>query len=367
MADENLLRTPLFQRHVDAGAKLASFGGWEMPIEYAGGGVLAEHRAVREAVGVFDVSHLGKGRVTGQGAAEFVNASLTNDLARIGQGQAQYTLCCDESGGVVDDLITYLRGAEDVFLVPNAANTTGVVRRLADAAPPGIEVANLHTAYGVLAVQGPRSADVLAALGLPADGNYMTFRDAERKGRPVMVCRSGYTGELGFELLPRWDDTAEVWDAVLAAARGLGGRACGLGARDTLRTEMGYPLHGQDLSLSISPLRARAGWAVGWGKERFWGRDALLAERAAGPAQLLWGLRSTDRGIPRPHMRVLDATGADVGEVTSGTFSPTLRAGIGLALLDRAVQEGAEVSVDVRGRRSTMTVARPPFVPSSPK
>jgi len=362
-----LLRTPLFGRHVDAGAKLASFGGWEMPIEYAGGGVLAEHRAVRESVGVFDVSHLGKARVTGPGAAAFVNATLTNDLGRISPGQAQYTLCCEESGGVVDDLIAYLYGDDDVFLVPNAANTAEVVRRLAAAAPAELAVSNLHDSFGVLAVQGPRAPEVLTALGLPAEGGYMSFRDADWKGRPVVVCRSGYTGERGFELLPRWDDAVELWDAVVAAAAGLGGRPCGLGARDTLRTEMGYPLHGQDLSLSISPVQARASWAVGWGKEAFWGRDALLAERAAGAARLLWGLKATDRGIPRPHMRVLDAAGTDVGEVTSGTFSPTLRAGIGLALLDRSVDEGDEVSVDVRGRRSTMTVTRPPFVASSPK
>ncbi len=362
-----LLRTPLFDRHVDAGAKLASFGGWEMPIEYAGAGVLAEHRAVRAAVGVFDVSHLGKARVAGPGAVRFVNATLTNDLGRIHPGQAQYTLCCDESGGVVDDLIAYLYGDDDVFLVPNAANTAEVVRRLAAAAGPELQVTGLHESYGVLAVQGPRAADVLAALGLPTEGEYMSFRDAEWKGRPVIVCRSGYTGERGFELLPRWEDTVEVWDALLAAAAGVGGRACGLGARDTLRTEMGYPLHGQDLSLSISPVQARSGWAVGWAKERFWGREALLAEKAAGPARVLWGLKSLDRGIPRPHMRVLDAAGTDVGEVTSGTFSPSLRVGIGLALLDRSVAEGDQVSVDVRGRRSLMTVARPPFVASSPK
>jgi len=365
--DGALLRTPLFERHVEAGAKLASFGGWEMPIEYAAGGVLAEHRAVREAVGVFDVSHLGKARVSGPGAAAFVNATLSNDLGRISPGRAQYTLCCDESGGVVDDLIAYLYGDEDVFLVPNAANTAEVVRRLVAAAPPGLTVTGLHDSYGVLAVQGPRSADVLGALGLPADGGYMSFRDAEWKGRPVIVCRSGYTGERGFEVLPRWADAVELWEALIAAAAAVGGRACGLGARDTLRTEMGYPLHGQDLSLSISPVQARSGWAVGWDKDAFWGRDALLAERAAGARRLLWGLKATDRGIPRPHMRVLDDAGADVGEVTSGTFSPTLRVGIGLALLGRSVSEGDVVSVDVRGRPSAMTVVRPPFVPSSPR
>jgi aminomethyltransferase len=365
---EELRRSPLYERHLEMGAKLASFGGWAMPIEYAGAGVLREHQAVREAVGVFDVSHLGKARLTGRGAAGYVNATLTNDLRRIAPGQAQYTLCCDDTtGGVVDDLIAYLYSDDDVFLVPNAANTAEVVRRLAAEAPAGVGVTDLHAAYGVLAVQGPRSADLLAALGLPAGGAYMSFADAEWKGRPVVVCRSGYTGERGYELLPRWEDTVEVWDALLAAGASVGVRPCGLGARDTLRTEMGYPLHGQDLSLSITPVQARSGWAVGWDKDRFWGRTALLAERARGPERVLRGLRATDRGIPRPHMQVTGADGTRVGEVTSGTFSPTLRCGIGLALLDRTVAEGDVVGVDIRGRTSAMTVVRPPFVSASPR
>ncbi|SQD99287.1 Aminomethyltransferase [Parafrankia sp. Ea1.12] len=362
-----LRRSPLHERHVELGAKTAAFGGWEMPIEYAGRGVLAEHAAVRGAVGIFDVSHLGKARVAGPGAAEFVNTCLTNDLRRVGPGQAQYTLCCDETGGVVDDLIAYYYAADNVFLVPNAANTAEVVRRLAAQAPAGVAVTDLHTEFAVLAVQGPAAPEVLRKLGLPADGAYMSFADAEWKGRPVIVCRSGYTGEAGFELLPRWADAVPFWDELLTVVTGLGGLPCGLGARDTLRTEMGYPLHGQDLSLSISPVQARSGWAVGWDKPAFWGREALLAERAAGPARSLWGLRSNDRGIPRPHMRVSGPDGAELGEVTSGTFSPTLRQGIGLALLDRSVTAGDEVAVDVRGRVSTMTVVRPPFVSASPR
>jgi len=366
----DLRHSPLHDRHVALGAKLADFGGWEMPIEYtaSGGGVLKEHAGVREAVGVFDVSHLGKASVRGAGAAAFVNATLSNDLGRIGPGQAQYTLCCDDaSGGVVDDLIAYFVSDEDVFLVPNAANTAEVVRRLAAAAPPGVTVTDEHTRYGVLAVQGPRSDELLDALGLPHGHDYMSFVDAGWNGAPVRVCRTGYTGERGYELLPRWGDAPALWDALLAAAGPLGGRACGLGARDTLRTEMGYPLHGQDLSLEISPVQARSGWAVGWRKPAFWGRDALLAERESGPKRLLWGLESLDRGIPRTHMSVLDPYGATVGEVTSGTFSPTKRVGIGLALLaaDAGLGEGSEVQVDVRGRRSRMKVVKPPFVPSS--
>jgi len=361
-----LSRSPLHARHVALGAKLADFGGWEMPIEYpdsAGGGVLKEHAAVREAVGLFDVSHLGKGVVRGHRARQYVDGCLTNDLGRIGPGQAQYTLCCDDAtGGVVDDLIAYLHGDDEVFLVPNAANSAEVVRRLAAAAPLGVEVEDLHHTMGVLAVQGPRSDELLAAVGLPTSHDYMSFAAAEWDGRPVVVCRSGYTGERGYELLPRWDDAADLWDALLAAGAPLGARPCGLGARDTLRMEMGYPLHGQDLSLDITPVQARSGWAVGWGKPEFWGRSVLVREREEGPHRMLWGLQATDRGIPRAHMTV-QRVGRDIGEVTSGTFSPTLRHGIGLALLDtEAVHEGDEVTVDVRGRTSVMRVVRPPFV-----
>ncbi len=356
-----LLRSPLHDRHVALGAKLADFGGWEMPIEYPGGGVVAEHTAVRERVGIFDVSHLGKALVRGPGAADFVNRCFTNDLRRIGPGQAQYTMCCDDNGGVVDDLIQYLRSDDEVFLIPNAANTTEVVRRLTAAAPEGIEVTNLHQDYAVIAVQGPRSDEVLQALELPVGHDYMQFREVQWRGQPVIVCRTGYTGERGYELVPTWDTAGEMWDALVAAMAAYDGMPCGLGARDTLRTEMGYPLHGQDLSLQITPVQARAGWAVGWKKDEFWGREALLAERAAGPARISRGVSVSGRGIPRAHCAVTK-DGTVVGEVTSGTFSPTLKHGIALALLDPSVAEGDEVAIDVRGRAVAGTVVKPPFV-----
>jgi aminomethyltransferase len=360
----DLLHSPLHARHVALGAKMADFGGWDMPIEYSKtGGVLKEHAAVREEVGVFDVSHLGKASVTGPGAAAFVNSVLANDLARIEPGQAQYTLCCDDaSGGVVDDLIAYLHDADDVFLIPNAANTTEVVRRMRAAAPEGVTVENQHQKYGVLAVQGPRSAELLQKLGLPTEHGYMSFAVAEFEGSPLTVCRTGYTGEHGYELVPLWDKTEALWDALMAAGEDFGVRPCGLGARDTLRTEMGYPLHGQDLSLDITPVQARAGWAVGWKKPAFWGRKVLLAEREAGARRLLHGITAVDRAIPRTHMAVSDAGGRPLGEVTSGTFSPTLRHGIGLALLDRSVTEGDTVYLDVRGKAAAFTVVKPPFV-----
>jgi aminomethyltransferase len=362
-----LRRSALHDRHVALGAKFAAFGGWEMPLEYAGGGVIAEHTAVRTAVGVFDVSHLGKARVAGPGAAGFVNACLTNDLARIAPGQAQYTLCCDEAtGGVVDDLIAYLIGPDEVFLIPNAANTAEVVRRLAAAAPAGVTVTDEHLDYAILAVQGPKAADTLAALKLPTGHDYMSFDTAALGAAELIVCRTGYTGEHGYELVVPVGDAPAVWDALFAAGEPFGIRACGLGARDTLRTEMGYPLHGQELSLGITPVQARAGWAVGWSKPAFWGRDALLAERAAGPRRVLRGLALTGRGIPRGHMHVY-AEDTLVGEVTSGTFSPTLKAGIALALIDTAaaLAEGDLVEVDIRGRRAEARVVKPPFVDTS--
>jgi aminomethyltransferase len=358
-----LLHSPLHDRHVALGAKFAAFGGWEMPLEYAGGGVLREHAAVREAVGVFDVSHLGKARVTGPGAADFVNSCLSNDLGRIAPGQAQYTLCCDDAtGGVVDDLIAYLIGPDEVFLIPNAANTAEVVRRLAAAAPEGITVTDEHRRHVVLAVQGPKSADTVTALGLPTSHDYMSFHPAVIGGADLIVCRTGYTGEHGYELVVPWDDAGAVWDALVAA----GVRPCGLGARDTLRTEMGYPLHGQDLSLEITPVQARSGWAVGWSKPAFWGRDALLAEKAAGPRRLLRGLELTGRGIPRGHMSVY-AGEHRIGETTSGTFSPTKKVGIALALLDTSAElaEGDLVEIDIRGRRTEARIVKPPFVRTS--
>jgi len=363
---ESLRHSPLHGRHVDLGAKFAAFGGWEMPLEYAGGGVLKEHAAVREAVGLFDVSHLGKATVRGPGAATFLNRCLTNDLDKIGPGQAQYTLCCDERGGVVDDLIAYLHAPDHVLLIPNAANTADVVARLREAAPAEVAIAEEHEAFAVLAVQGPRSADVLAELGLPTGHDYMGFATATLDGVPMTVCRTGYTGEHGYELVVPAASAGSVWDALAKAGEPIGLRAAGLAARDTLRTEMGYALHGQELSLDISPVQARLNWAVGWRKPEFWGRTALLAERDAGPTRALWGLESLDRGIPRPHMMVR-RDGTDVGEVTSGTFSPTKRVGIALALLDTTsgLGPGDEVEVDVRGRPSRMKVVKPPFVTPS--
>ncbi len=352
--------SPLHDRHVELGATMSPFGGWTMPVSYPDG-VVAEHRCVRETVGVFDVSHLGTATVTGPDAVVFVNRCLTNDLDRIEASRAQYTLCCAEDGGVLDDLIVYRVADDELLLMPNAANSELVLARLAGAAPVGITVTDRHTELAVLAVQGPRSPELLTAVDLPAELDYMSFADIAG----VRVCRTGYTGEHGYELVLPASEAPRWWDRLLAEGAELGGRPCGLGARDTLRTEAGYPLHGQDLTPKITPVQARCGWAVGWDKPEFWGRDALLAERRDGPARRLWGIRAVGRGVPRAGMTVL-AGEQPVGRTTSGTFSPTLRIGIALALLDTRddVDSGAEVEVDVRGRRLAGVVTVPLFVPS---
>ncbi|WP_431963396.1 glycine cleavage system aminomethyltransferase GcvT [Nocardia sp. bgisy134] len=361
MTETNLLQGPIHDVHVELGATFAPFGGWEMPVSYAG--TVGEHQAVRTAVGLFDVSHLGKATVAGPGAVAFVNAALTNDLGRIRPGKAQYTLCCTPEGGVIDDLIAYYVSDDEIFLVPNAANTAAVVAALRAAAPEGITITDEHREYAVFAVQGPRSTEVLTALGLPTEMEYMAYADAEWDGRPVRVCRTGYTGEHGYELLPRWADAAAVFRALAEQVEAAGGQPAGLGARDTLRTEMGYPLHGHELSLEISPVQARAGWAVGWKKPEFWGKAALEKEKSAGPRRTLLGLKALDRGVLRQGQSVL-RDGEPVGETTSGTFSPTLKVGIALALLDTDadLEPGNEVEVDVRGRRLRCEIVKPPFV-----
>ncbi|MER6973666.1 glycine cleavage system aminomethyltransferase GcvT [Nocardioides sp. NPDC000445] len=363
-----LLQSPLHENHVGLGAKFGEFGGWSMPLEYSG--VIKEHTAVREAVGVFDVSHLGKVMISGPGAADFVNASFTNDLNRIKPGKAQYTLCCDEeTGGIVDDLIAYYRDDEHVLIVPNAANTPEVVRRLQEAAPEGINLADHHRDYAVLAVQGPKSDELLEAVGLPAGHEYMSFVEAAAPDVlgdeiGVVVCRSGYSGERGYELIVANEAAAALWDALLSRGEELGAVPCGLGARDTLRTEMGYPLHGQDIALDVTPNEAGLGWAVGWKKDAFWGRDKLVAEKEAGPKRVLRGIVAVGRGIPRPHMTASLTADVPVGEVTSGTFSPTLKKGVGLVLVSTTVNPEAEIGIDVRGRREIFQLTKPPFVPS---
>jgi aminomethyltransferase len=367
--------SPLYQWHMEAGAKLADFGGWQMPIEYPKvmvgdqpGGVLAEHSAVREKVGLFDVSHLGKISITGVGAVDFLNSIVTNDLNKITSGGSQYNLLCNQDGGVIDDLIVYRKSDENLFLIPNAANCSSVFDVLVNAAPSHIDVQNIHKSYGVLALQGPLSHAIMESLGITLNLEYTQFSEELIPGHeslgPIIICRTGYTGEFGYELVPQWESTVAVWEILNEKISHVGGRVCGLGARDTLRTEMAYPLHGHELSLAITPLEASASWAIALDKDRFHGKDALQNQKASGLKRRLRGLKSLDRGIPRAGMSVTNAAGDVVGEVTSGTFSPTLKTGIALALLSTDVGIGDQLTIDVRGRLSGVEVVKTPFVES---
>jgi aminomethyltransferase len=289
---------------------------------------------------------------------------FSNDLNRIVDSKAQYTLLCNPDGGVVDDLIAYRNSDSDFFLIPNASNTTDVVRVLNENVPSGITVTNLHEKFAVLALQGPQAVEVIRSLGINPTMDYMAFAHVSIAGCDVILCRTGYTGEHGYELVPQWNDASVVWDALVEAMKPFDGLICGLGARDTLRTEMGYPLHGHELSLEISPVQASAGWAIGWKKDSFRGSEVLQSQREAGTVRTLKALKSNDRGIPRAGMSVKGADGKEIGVVTSGTFSPSLKVGIALALLDPEYAVGDVVTIDVRGRESSATINSMPFVPS---
>ena len=346
------------------GAKFAPFGGWQMPLEYTGSGVLAEHNATREAIGLFDVSHLGTATLIGENAAEQLNKILTNDINRIKPGQAQYSTLLSEDGTVVDDLIVYLRSKDEVLIIPNASNSTKVLEIIKSNVSKDIEVKNLHQDIAIIAIQGPKSFELVNDLGLPTDMQYMAFKDVSFMGQPITICRTGYTGEKGFELLIPAQAAINSWDEIISKGQKYGAKAVGLGARDTLRTEMGYPLHGQDISLNISPLEAGLSWAVNLEKPNFLGKDALVKEKVNGIKRKLVGIKAVERAIPRSHMRVLDVDKKDIGEITSGTFSPTLKSGIALALVDSKIEINDKVFVDVRGNSLEFVVTKPPFVES---
>jgi aminomethyltransferase len=363
-----LRHTPLEPEHDALGAKLGAFGGWLMPIEYAG--ALKEHETVRERVGLFDLTHLGKVDVTGPGALGLLQRIVTNDVARAAVGEALYNLVLNEGGGVIEDLIVYRLEDLRYFVVPNAANAQRVLRILEET--PASDRVHLmyHQDWCFLAVQGPESVHVMQKL-FPeaADLAFMQCVESEYKRRPVIVTRSGYTGELGFELFTFQDVARDLWEALLEGMEPFGGAPCGLAARDVLRLEMGYPLYGQDLFESVTALEAGLSWAVSFDKGEFRGRDSLLRQRDEGLPSRLVGLRMHERRhIPRANYPVFLGDTL-VGEVTSGTFSPLLQTGIGLAYLWPAdvAAVGDTVEVDIRGRRGKADVVRPPFVDRNPR
>lgn len=366
MDDDSLRHTPLEEQHRELGAKLGPFGGWLMPIGYQG--VLSEHRAVRERAGLFDLSHLGKVDVAGAGAGALLQRLLTNDVASIEPGRAQYNLLLNDEGGVEEDLLLYRLAEDRFFAVPNASNTDEVTRTFrADA--EDAEVIQ-HDDWCFLGVQGPRAREVVGTLFAEAgDLAYLAVAETTFHGERLVVARTGYTGELGFELFTSASSAEGLWEELVEAGDPFLMEPCGLGARDVLRLEMGYPLYGQDLSPERTPLEAGLPWAVAMDKGPFRGREALVRQRAEGVPSRLRGIVMQDRRhIPRPHQAVL-ADGVPGGEVTSGTFSPVLQRGIALGYLTPAdvAEPGSAVEVDVRGRRGPATIVKPPFVDRSPR
>lgn len=363
-----LKRSPLDAVHASLGAKLGPFGGWNMPIEYEG--VLAEHRAVREGVGLFDLTHLGKVDVTGAGALEMLQGVVSGDLGPLGVGRALYTLVLNDAGGVVDDLIVYRLAPERYFVVPNAANATKVLRTLEGAGASQPLHLVFHQDWCFLAVQGPASTAVTASLFPVAPSlGFMQCTETEYRRRPVILTRSGYTGEVGFELFTYEDVAEPLWRALLEAGAGREIRPCGLGARDVLRLEMGYPLYGQDLSEEHTALEAGLSWTVDFDKGAFPGREALAEQRRVGVQRRLRGIVMDERrSIPRAGQAIADAD-RRLGEVTSGTYSPLLRRGIALGYVEPADDYGvgASLEVDIRGRRAPGEVRRTPFVDRSPR
>jgi aminomethyltransferase len=345
-----LLLPPLHAAHEALGAKLCPFGGWSMPLSYPSG-TLTEHRACRDDAAVFDVSHLGTVRLTGSEAFDTLQRSLTNDLARIGPGRAQYTHLLDpDDGSVVDDIIVWWVTPDRFDVMPNASNTSGVLDAIG-----GVDVTGERA---VLAVQGPRARARLASVApVAAEVGHFDVAEVDVLGVSCIVAGTGYTGEDGIEIAVPAGEAGRVWDAVVAA----GIVPAGLGARDTLRLEAGLPLHGHELGPGVTPLQAGLGWVVGWDKGDFRGRAALEAERAAGISRRLRGIAVDGRRPPREGQAVLAGDGK-VGEVTSGNFSPVLEHGIALAFVDPSLKPGDEVAIDQRGTPARGQVVKLPFV-----
>jgi aminomethyltransferase len=356
-----LKRTPLFgfnQRH---GARFVDFGGWEMPVQYRS--ILAEHRAVRQRAGLFDVSHMGEIEVTGPEAMRFLDRLVTNDISTLFPGRVLYSTMCQPDGGVVDDLIVYCRGAQDFLVCVNASNTDKDVAWFAQhAAGFSCTVRNVSDDFALLALQGPAAQAILQPLTTADLGalKYYHCAPGAVAGAECLIARTGYTGENGYELFCRPADAETLAAALLAAGQSHGLELAGLGARDSLRLEAGYPLYGHEISETITPLQAGLGWVVKLDKAGgFIGCEALRAQQDAGLASRIVFFRTGDRRIIRAGSPVVDASGAVVGEVRSGTLSPLLNEAIGSAL----VKAGAgELSVDVRGTAIKLTPVRPPFV-----
>ncbi|XOJ00277.1 glycine cleavage system aminomethyltransferase GcvT [Paenibacillus polymyxa] len=359
----DLLRTPLFPLYQQyEGARCIDFGGWELPVQFSG--IQKEHEAVRERAGLFDVSHMGEFTVQGEQAEVFLQQMMTNDVTTLVPGQAQYTLMCYPDGGVVDDLLVYKLEDQHYMLVVNASNIDKDWAWLQEHLIPGVSMTNDSEQTALLALQGPLAVDIIGKVTDTDVSSIEPFRfvqQAEVCGVKLLLSRTGYTGEDGFELYVPADQAAAVWNGLMQAGEGHGLVPTGLGARDTLRFEARLPLYGQELSATISPLEAGVGMFVKLNAGPFIGYEALLQQKTDGPARKLVGIEVLERGIPRPHYPIY-AEGVQIGEVTTGTQSPTLKRNLGLALIDsKYAALGTPLEIEIRGKKLKAEVVKTPF------
>lgn len=361
----DLLRTPLFPLYAQyEGVRCIDFGGWELPVQFSG--IQKEHEAVRERAGLFDVSHMGEFTVSGEQAEAFLQHMMTNDVTTIVPGQAQYTLMCYPDGGVVDDLLIYKLAEQQYMLVVNASNIDKDWAWLQEHIIPGVNMTNDSEQTALLALQGPLAVDILSKVtGSEIDASsiepFRFVQHAEVCGVKLLLSRTGYTGEDGFELYVAADQAALVWNGLMEAGADVGLVPAGLGARDTLRFEAKLPLYGQELSPTISPLEAGLGMFVKLNAGSFIGHEALLQQKNDGPARKLIGIEVLERGIPRPHYPIY-ADGVQIGEVTTGTQSPTLKRNLGLALIDsKYTALGTPLEIEIRGKKLKAEVVKTPF------
>lgn len=361
-------RTPLFDTHVGLGARMTTFAGFEMPIQYSG--IIDEHHAVRNAVGLFDVSHMGEVMVTGPGAFEFVQQLVSNDVTRLKDGKALYTVMCTPQGGVVDDLLVYRLAAQRYLLVINASNIGEDYKWMMSHNPSDAVLENISDQLALIAVQGPRSFDVVQKITDEPLGSLDFYHFMELKPDTFFTCQTailshtGYTGERGLEIYCDADRAPAVWNALMEAGAEYNIKPAGLGARDTLRLESGFCLYGNDLGLETNPLEAGLGWLTRLDTGDFIGRDALLKIKETGPARRLVGFVSTERGIPRQGSEIQSEDGKVIGSVTSGSQSPVLSKGIGLGYVlnkPEFTAVGTPVRIASRGRSFLAEVTRPPF------
>jgi aminomethyltransferase len=356
MQDKN---TPLFDRHIELGGNMVSFGGYLLPTHYSG--INLEHLGVRSKAGLFDVSHMGEFIISGSDAESFLQKVTVNDVTSLSVGQAQYSAMCYANGGIIDDILIYKKKNE-FMLVVNAANNEKDLDWLKSHAKGDIRIENMSDDIGLVAIQGPRSRNILQTL---TDSNltniqFYHFVEGRLNGKKAIISRTGYTGELGFEIYAKSDDIGEIWDAIMKAGQDKGLEPAGLGCRDTLRMEMKLALYGNDIDDTTNPIEAGLGWITRLGKTDFMGKKALL-EAKANVTRRLVCLEMTERAIPRQGYTIL-MNDESVGIITSGTMSPSLETGIGIGYVNRPFDKsGTELLVDIRGRMKSAVVVKPPF------